>query len=176
MSYQWHGGRPHAWPGHHANAMMRASHTDRERAADVLKAGFAEGRLTKDEYERRVTAAYQAMTYGELQSLIADLPQGPVPMAYGPAMSPAVPPTFRPFPPPSTNSSAVAALICGVLTPMTWGATAIPAVVLGHKARAEVRRTGEGGDGMAVGGLVIGYLGLVFGTLFLLFLIGVASA
>ena len=32
---------------------LRASTADRERAVDVLKAGFAEGRLTKDEYDGR---------------------------------------------------------------------------------------------------------------------------
>ena len=44
---------------------MRAASADRERAVDVLKAGFAEGRLTQDEYNDRMGRAYAARTYGE---------------------------------------------------------------------------------------------------------------
>lgn len=57
-----------------AQASMRASSADRERAVDVLKAGFAEGRLTQDEYNDRMGRAYAARTYGELAALTADLP------------------------------------------------------------------------------------------------------
>ncbi len=35
-----------------------AANADRERAIDVLKAGFAEGRLTKAEYDDRVARVY----------------------------------------------------------------------------------------------------------------------
>ena len=35
------------------------------------------------------------------------------------------------------------------------------AIVLGHSARRRIRQTGERGDGLAVAGLVLGYLGLV---------------
>ncbi|OKH97309.1 hypothetical protein A6A06_32560 [Streptomyces sp. CB02923] len=158
---------------------MRASHADRERAVDVLKAGFAEGRLPQQEYEQRIGHAYQAQTHAELQLLVADLPQGPVPQSqFGPP--PAVPPAFmpvRPMPVP-TNGSATGALICGVLTPVTWGLTSIPAVILGHKARAEIRRTGERGDGQAVAGMILGWLGISGWVLFFIFLllVGVAHA
>jgi hypothetical protein len=55
--------------------------------------------------------------------------------------------------------------------------TGIPAVVLGHMARAEIRRTGEQGDGLAVAGLVLGWLSTAGWAAFLLLLImlGVAS-
>ncbi|HSR83247.1 MAG TPA: DUF1707 domain-containing protein, partial [Streptosporangiaceae bacterium] len=39
-------------PDRHGNA--RTSAADRERAIDVLKAAFAEGRLTKEEHGERV--------------------------------------------------------------------------------------------------------------------------
>ncbi|MGH3419203.1 MAG: DUF1707 SHOCT-like domain-containing protein, partial [Streptosporangiaceae bacterium] len=42
---------------------MRAASADRERAVDVLKAGFAEGRLTQDEYNERMNRAYASRTY-----------------------------------------------------------------------------------------------------------------
>ncbi len=53
---------------------LRAADTDREHIADLLQRHTAAGRLTLDEYEQRVTAAWQATTLGELASLTADLP------------------------------------------------------------------------------------------------------
>src|ERR1700691_3956282 len=57
---------------------MRASTADRERVIDVLKAAFAEGRLTQDECEQRVGQALSARTYAELAPITADLPAGPL--------------------------------------------------------------------------------------------------
>ncbi|MFE6776992.1 DUF1707 and DUF4190 domain-containing protein [Streptomyces sp. NPDC057702] len=147
---------------------MRVSHAERERAVDVLKAGFVEGRLPQPEYEQRITRAYQAQTYGELQVLVADLPQGPLSQAqFVPRpMAPAVPQTFLPAQ-ARTNGSATGSLVCGILGTMV-GVTAIPAVILGHKARAEIRRTGEQGDGMAIAGLVLGYVVMGFVALMVL--------
>ncbi|GCB46793.1 DUF1707 and DUF4190 domain-containing protein [Streptomyces sp. NL15-2K] len=134
---------------------MLASHADRERAVDVLRAGFGEGRLEKGEFDKRVERAYAARTVGELALLVADLPSGPVPH---PAPVVAVPPTFLPVPQPQTNGKAVGSAVCGLLCLPTFGLTGIPAVVLGHAARAEIRNTGEGGDGLALIGLVFGWL------------------
>jgi hypothetical protein len=74
---------------------MRASSADRERAIDVLKAAFAEGRLDMDEYAERVGRVHSSRTYAELGALTADLPVGPLgtlPVTPGPAApaSPAV--------------------------------------------------------------------------------------
>ncbi|HUZ22136.1 MAG TPA: DUF1707 domain-containing protein [Streptosporangiaceae bacterium] len=57
---------------------MRASHADRERAIDVLKAAYAEGRLDKDEYAGRTGQVYASSTYAELAALMAGLPAGPL--------------------------------------------------------------------------------------------------
>ncbi len=61
-----------------------AANADRERAVDVLRAGFAEGRLTQDEFNERVARVYASRTYGELADLTADLPAGPLPPGMGP--------------------------------------------------------------------------------------------
>ena len=61
-----------------------AANADRERAVDVLRAGFAEGRLTQDEFNERVAQVYASRTYGELADLTADLPAGPLPVEMGP--------------------------------------------------------------------------------------------
>jgi hypothetical protein len=57
---------------------LRASHADRERVIDTLKAAFVQGRLTKDELDQRVGQAFAAKTHAELAALSADLPAGPV--------------------------------------------------------------------------------------------------
>ena len=56
---------------------MRASAAERERAVDVLKAAFTEGRLSQDEYSDRVGAVQVSKTYGDLAVLMGDLPVGP---------------------------------------------------------------------------------------------------
>jgi hypothetical protein len=53
---------------------VRASDTDRENVAEMLRQGYAEGRLNRDELDERCTAAYTAMSCGDLRKLIADLP------------------------------------------------------------------------------------------------------
>jgi hypothetical protein len=137
------------------NPAMRAASTDRERAVDVLKAGFAEGRLTQDEYNDRMGRAYAARTYGELAALTADLPVGPVPTAWPM-------PVYAQPPPASTNSMAVASMVLGVAEFFTLGLTAIPAVICGHIARRQMKQTAQRGDGLATGGLVLGYMAIIF--------------
>ncbi|MEV0439082.1 DUF1707 and DUF4190 domain-containing protein [Streptomyces spectabilis] len=161
--------QPAPWPGQQGQPSMLAGHSDRERAVDVLRAGFAEGRLQQDEYERRVERAYQARTVGELGLLVADLPQGPSGFPQGP---PAVP-TFMAAPP--VNGKATAAMVCGIATFFTFGASGVPAVVLGHIARAEIRRTHEGGDGQAVAGLALGWLSIVGWALILLLVVAASG-
>jgi uncharacterized membrane protein len=130
---------------------MRAASADRERAVDVLKAGFAEGRLTQDEYNDRMGRAYTARTYGELAALTADLPAGPWPTWVVPQPQPT-----------TTNSMAIASMVLGVAEFFTAGLTAIPAVICGHVARRQMKLTGERGDGLATGGLVLGYMAIIF--------------
>ena len=52
---------------------MRASDADRERAADVLRTAGGEGRLTVDELDERLHAAYRATERAELERLVADV-------------------------------------------------------------------------------------------------------
>lgn len=152
---------------------MLASHADRERAVDVLRAGYGEGRLEKDEFDKRVERAYGARTVGELALLVSDLPLGPVPQ---PAPFTAVPRTFLPAPRPRANGKAVGAAVCGLLCVPTFGFTGIPAVILGHAARAEIERTGEGGDGLALTGLVFGWLSIAAWSILMTLLIAVGLA
>jgi hypothetical protein len=138
---------------------MLAATADRERAIDVLKAGFAEGRLTRDEHDDRVARVYAARTYGELAPLVADLPAGA--LASVPYYLAAGCPPARAAVPPVINSLAVASLICGLAEVPTLGLSALPAVMLGARARQEIRETGQRGEALAVTGLILGWTGLV---------------
>ncbi|HEY7429155.1 MAG TPA: DUF1707 domain-containing protein [Streptosporangiaceae bacterium] len=53
---------------------LRASDSDREHAIEVLKSGFMQGRLSKDEFDLRVGQAFTSRTRGELAPVTADLP------------------------------------------------------------------------------------------------------
>jgi Flp pilus assembly protein TadB len=56
---------------------IRASDAERERAVMFLRDKAAEGRLLPDELDERVGRAYVAVTQGELQRLVRDLPDPP---------------------------------------------------------------------------------------------------
>jgi uncharacterized membrane protein len=56
------------------NDRMRVSDADRERVTARLRDHFAEGRLTREELDERVTAALNAKTAGDLRRLMSDLP------------------------------------------------------------------------------------------------------
>jgi hypothetical protein len=60
-----------------AGPATRASDADRDAAAGLLNEAFAEGRLTADEHDQRLTAAYAARSWQELHQLTADLPAPP---------------------------------------------------------------------------------------------------
>ena len=63
---------------------MRASDADREIVRVVLADAFADGRLTREEYDDRLNTLYGSRTLGEVSSLLTDL----VPLD-GPPMAPA---------------------------------------------------------------------------------------
>ena len=57
---------------------IRASDAERERVVSFLRDKTAEGRLTADELDERVGRAYAAVTRGDLQRLVRDLPDPPL--------------------------------------------------------------------------------------------------
>jgi len=129
--------------GGHGSA--RASDADRERAIDVLKAAFAEGRLTAE--------------------LSADLPAGPLgtlsPHPPGAAAA------YLPAAPRPTNSLAVAALVCGLIPILP---ATLAALILGMKAHRQIRRTGERGTALATAGLALGVFWVLLTALVVLVL------
>ncbi len=134
---------------------MRASDDDRAKVQAVLNDAFAEGRLTQQEWEERATLLATAATYADLDRLTADLPGRSLSLQYAPA-GPPVPWQAA----PSTNKLAVAALACGIGQLVVWWPATILAIVLGHKARSEIRQTGEQGEGLAQAAIILGYIGI----------------
>lgn len=59
-------------------------------------------------------------------------------------------------------------MICGILGFLTCGLTSLPAVLTGHFALSAIKRANGilQGSGMAIAGLVTGYIGLIFGVIF----------
>jgi Domain of unknown function (DUF1707) len=89
---------------------LRASDAERERIAAFLRDQAAEGRLTHEELEDRVGAAYQAVTVRELQRLVADLPRSPL----APPPDPATPRAPRTAPDWRLLAFVVLALVVAV--------------------------------------------------------------
>lgn len=69
---------------------------------------------------------------------------------------------YQPLPqppvPPKTNTLAVVSLVSAFFISLV-------AVITGHIALGQIKRTGESGRGLALAGVVLGYLGLVVGAI-----------
>jgi hypothetical protein len=136
---------------------MRASDRDRDRVVEVLSLAFSEGRLSKDEYDDRLGNALSARTYADLDHIVTDLPA---------ARAPEAPRVAK------VNALAVASLACGFAELVVGPLAAIPAIVLGHMARNEIKRSGEQGASLALGGLILGWAAVILGVL--LVIVGMA--
>ena len=65
--------------------------------------------------------------------------------------------------PRTTNGLAIAALVLGIL--WIWWLGSILALIFGYVARKQIRERNQSGDGMAIAGIVLGWIGI--GTLLL---------
>ena len=54
---------------------MRAGDEDRDRTITRLREAFAEGRLSSEEFQQRMERAHDSRTFGDLEVLLADLPE-----------------------------------------------------------------------------------------------------
>ena len=71
--------------------------------------------------------------------------------------------------PQESSGKATASLVCGVLF-FLWPFTAIAAVILGHVALSEIKKSAGrlAGNGKALAGLILGYIGVAFVPFFLI--------
>jgi hypothetical protein len=72
----------------------------------------------------------------------------------------------------STNGFAIASMVLGIL--WIYWVGSILALIFGYIARGQIRQRGEGGDGMAIAGIVLGWIGVVL--LVLLIILAVVSS
>jgi hypothetical protein len=80
-----------------------------------------------------------------------------------------------PQPLPVTSSKAIVSLVLGVASLVMCGLfTGIPAIILGVQARRSVAQSAgrEGGEGLALGGIVTGIVGTIMWLLLAALLIG----
>jgi hypothetical protein len=140
---------------------LRASDADREAVAEQLRVASVDGRIDSDEFEQRLAAAYSARWVADLDRLVADVVPPPPPPAVAPQYQPV---TYV----AQTNGLAVASLVAGVMW-IGWLGSFL-AVIFGHIALGQIARSGgrQQGNGLAIGGLVLGYLGVATLTLVLL--------
>jgi len=143
---------------------MRACDADRDRVVEHLNVAYSEGRLSKDEYDGRLETALAARTYADLDQIVADLPA---------VRAPVLPPMTVAPPMARTNGLAIASLACGIAQFVVGPLATIPAIVFGHMARHQIRRTGEEGAGLALAGLILGWATVILAVLVLL-IVGVA--
>jgi DUF1707 SHOCT-like domain/Domain of unknown function (DUF4190) len=159
-------GRTPAFAAGSERGKMRAADADRDHVVEILNTAYSEGRLSKDEYDARLENALSARTYADLDQLVTDLP------AAGVAMVPPAATTTMVTPVAKTNALAMASLACGLAQFIFGPVAAIPAIVLGHVARHQIKRTGEQGAGLALGGLILGWAAVILAIA----LIGLAIA
>jgi len=78
---------------------------------------------------------------------------------------------YQPVQSQGTNTLAIISLVLAFVV-------SLGAVITGHIALGQIKRTGEGGRGLALAGLIIGYAGIAFGLIYIviLIIIGIAGA
>ncbi|MFD4420748.1 DUF4190 domain-containing protein [Agromyces sp. NPDC058484] len=100
---------------------------------------------------------------------LPDQPGAPVPPASQPAPTygaPAAPaygesaPAYGQPAGPKTNVLAIVSLVASIAGFIIWGIGFVAGVICGHISLSQIKKTGEQGRGMAVAGLIIGYIGI----------------
>jgi len=81
--------------------------------------------------------------------------------------APPPPPSYGQSPygapaPQGTNTKAIWALVLGILGVLCCSPLGIVALILGRSAQTEIAQTGQGGQGMAKAGFILGIVGIVF--------------
>jgi len=146
-------GLPRALAADGERGKTRASDADRDNVVEFLNVAYSEGRLSRDEYDDRLDSALSARTYADLDQIVTDLPA---------ARADGVPPAS------TVNGLAIASLACGLAQFMFGPLATIPAIVFGHVARHQIKRTTEQGAGVALAGLILGWATVILAIVLIL--------
>jgi hypothetical protein len=103
---------------------------------------------------------------------ISSYPQSPYPQSpYPPPMQQQVVVVQS----PPSSGTAVASMVLGILglvsSCCSFGLFSLGAIILGHAALVDIKKTGKGGHGMAVAGLVMGYVFFIPAILFSIWMV-----
>lgn len=142
----------------------------------VAKNGEKSGPYDRDEvYRRLVTGEFSGNDLGWHDGLAEWQPLSSLLPPPQPAAGPGVfgPPPIQTVP-EHTSGLAIASLVCGILGFLTLGLTGLPAVITGHMGLSAIKKSGGRlkGHGLALAGLIMGYLG--FGLIFIAVLASLA--
>jgi hypothetical protein len=122
---------------------------------DRIQQWVAEGRVNARTQVRAAGSEewMKAAELPEISSMLATRSGAPEPLSAAPPGGSAAP----------QNRLAVASLVLGILSIVTCVVSGIPAVICGHVALNRARREPHryGGPGMALAGLILGYVSLV---------------
>jgi hypothetical protein len=144
------------------NDRFRTSDADRDRAAASLRDHFAEGRLTPEELDERLTATLNAKTFGDLHRVLADLPEPAPALKQASPLSPQRAPLWRPARRgPRMLPLAALALVAALLIPGTrwlflaffqavlllWLAACVAGILLAARFHRHIRPDWRSGPG-----------------------------
>jgi hypothetical protein len=69
-----------------------------------------------------------------------------------------------------TNGLAIASLVVSIASFVVCPLFAVVGVVLGYRARTQIRERNEDGDGLALAGIITGWCGIAYSVVFLAFI------
>ncbi len=92
-------------------------------------------------------------------------------------MNETIPPISGNPPQPKTSALVIWSLVLGILSLTCFSIlSAIPGVICGHKALSKIKQSNGalGGQGLAIAGLVTGYLGILWAVIFIPMMMAIA--
>ncbi len=141
-----------AWPAREIGTgddrgHLRASHADRDRVVDKLKAAYVYGLVTKEEFDARVGQTFAARTFAELAAVTSDIPAGLAP-APPPLELARDNPAARTGPGPRDRAFVAMAVLAGLLfAAACFASNALtPALLLGAFGSAFVSLCAQRGS------------------------------
>ncbi|MFC9559314.1 DUF4190 domain-containing protein [Agromyces sp. NPDC056965] len=114
-------------------------------------------------------AAPAAPAYGAPQPPAAPAYGQPAAPAYGQPAPAYGQPAYAQAPAGKTNVLAIVSLVSAFFV-------SLAAVITGHIALSQIKKTGEQGRGLAIAGLIIGYVGLAAGLIWIIVVIAILMA
>ena len=91
------------------------------------------------------------------------------------AVGPTCPPGQRlVYAAPPTNGFAIASLVLGIL--WLWCVGSVLALIFGYISVRQIKERGEGGRGMAIAGIVLGWVGVALAVILILIVVSLSAA